>query len=161
MNIECLLKRPGGTRIALGGTAYHFKPDDLDRHVASVENPDHSKLLLGITEGYRSLDPLPPAQVTLADALAILRQQFPDADLSKIVGYTAEPAPAETEAIAPVDAATEAVAADAGKDDGDFADMSDDDLRAEFEKLLGRKPHQKMLRETMVAQIIAALSGDE
>ena len=39
--------------------------------------------------------------------------------------------------------------------------MSDDDLRAEFEKLLGRKPHQKMLRETMVAQIIAALSGDE
>ncbi len=161
MNIECLLKRPGGTRIALGGTAYHFKPDDLDRHVASVENPDHSKLLLGITEGYRSLDPLPPAQVTLADALAILRQQFPDADLSKIVGYTAEPAPAETEAIAPVDAATEAVAADDGKDDGAFADMSDDDLRAEFEKLLGRKPHQKMLRETMVAQIIAALSGDE
>ena len=161
MNIECLLKRPGGTRIALGGTAYHFKPDDLDRHVASVENPDHSKLLLGITEGYRSLDPLPPAQVTLADALAILRQQFPDADLSKIVGYTAEPAPAETEAVAAVDAATEAVAADAGKDDGAFADMSDDDLRAEFEKLLGRKPHQKMLRETMVAQIIAALSGDE
>jgi hypothetical protein len=161
MNIECLLKRPGGTRIALGGTAYHFKPDDLDRHVASVENPDHSKLLLGITEGYRSLDPLPPAQVTLADALAILRQQFPDADLSKIVGYTAEPAPAETEAIAPVDAATEAVAADDDKDDGAFADLSDDDLRAEFEKLLGRKPHQKMLRETMVAQIIAALSGDE
>ena len=151
MNIECLLKRPGGTRIALGGTAYHFKPDDLDRHVASVENPDHSKLLLGITEGYRSLDPLPPAQVTLADALAILRQQFPDADLSKIAGNVAEPAPAETEA----------VAADAGKDDGDFADMSDDDLRAEFEKLLGRKPHQKMLRETMVAQIIAALSGEE
>lgn len=161
MNIECLLKRPGGTRIALGGTAYHFKPDDLERHVASVENPDHSKLLLGITEGYRSLDPLPPAQVTLADALAILRQQFPDADLSKIAGNVAEPAPAETEAVAPVDAATEAVAADDGKDDGAFADMSDDDLRAEFEKLLGRKPHQKMLRETMVAQIIAALSGDE
>ena len=161
MNIECLLKRPGGTRIALGGTAYHFKPDDLDRHVASVENPDHSKLLLGITEGYRSLDPLPPAQVTVADALAILRQQFPDADRSKIAGNVAEPAPAETEAVAAVDAATEAVAADAGKDDGDFADMSDDDLRAEFEKLLGRKPHQKMLRETMVAQIIAALSGDE
>ena len=161
MNIECLLKRPGGTRIALGGTAYHFKPDDLDRHVASVENPDHSKLLLGITEGYRSLDPLPPAQVTLADALAILRQQFPDADLSKIAGNVAEPAPAETEAVAPVDAATEAVAADDDKDDGAFADMSDDDLRAEFEKLLGRKPHQKMLRETMVAQIIAALSGDE
>lgn len=161
MNIECLLKRPGGTRIALGGTAYHFKPDDLDRHVASVENPDHSKLLLGITEGYRSLDPLPPAQVTLADALAILRQQFPDADLSKIAGNVAEPAPAETEAVAPVDAATEAVAADDDKDDGAFADLSDDDLRAEFEKLLGRKPHQKMLRETMVAQIIAALSGDE
>ena len=161
MNIECLLKRPGGTRIALGGTAYHFKPDDLDRHVASVENPDHSKLLLGITAGYRSLDPLPPAQVTLADALAILRQQFPDADLSKIAGNVAEPAPAETEAVAPVDAATEAVAADDDKDDGAFADMSDDDLRAEFEKLLGRKPHQKMLRETMVAQIIAALSGDE
>ena len=29
MNIECLLKRPGGTRIALGGTAYHFKPTHL------------------------------------------------------------------------------------------------------------------------------------
>ena len=155
MNIECLLKRPGGTRIALGGTAYHFKPDDLERHVASVENPDHSKLLLGITEGYRSLDPLPPAQVTLADALAILRQQFPDADLSKIVGNVAEPV-AE-----PAPAETEAVAADDDKDDGAFADLSDDDLRAEFEKLLGRKPHQKMLRETMVAQIIAALSGDE
>lgn len=182
MKIECILKRAGGTKVSLGAALYHFKPDDEDRHVAEVENQDHVKVFLNIAEGYRSLDPLPAQKVSLDDAMAVLRAQFPNADFSALTGGTgaakkttppakkepaapATPAPAQTEVGIPTASATENTdeqdgdeADDGDDDDSGLSDMSDAEIRAEFEKLVGRKPHANMLRENMVAQIVAALN---
>lgn len=68
MKIESILKRPGGTKVTMGDSLYHFAPNEQDQHVAEVENPDHAKVFLNIPEGYRSLDPIQPQQVSLEDA---------------------------------------------------------------------------------------------
>lgn len=160
MKIESILKRPGGTKVTMGDSLYHFAPNEQDQHVAEVENPDHAKVFLNIPEGYRSLDPIQPQQVSLEDAMAVLKAQFPNADFSALTA-AAGPAPAvatsepdpEPDAQEPDDAGD-----DAEDDPAGLADMSDEELRAEFEKLIGRKPHAAMLRENMEAQITAALS---
>lgn len=160
MKIESILKRPGGTKVTMGDSLYHFAPNEQDQHVAEVENPDHAKVFLNIPEGYRSLDPIQPQQVSLEDAMAVLKAQFPNADFSALTA-AAVPAPAagtsepdpEPDAQEPDDAGD-----DAEDDPAGLADMSDEELRAEFEKLIGRKPHANMLRENMEAQITAALS---
>lgn len=179
MKIECLIKRPGGTKVRLGATPYHFKPDELDRHVAKVENEDHQKAFLSVKEGYVSLDPLPIRPVSLDEAIAALRAQFPDADpaqLAEVISARPEPAqeapqgvtvPAPEQGFTATtpnadeagEAADDAEGDDAEGDD-DLADLSDDDLRVEFEKWLGRKPHHNMLRENMIAQISAAKSPE-
>ena len=55
MKIECLLLRKGGTRVLLGVTDYHFKPDAKGRHVADVKDVEHVGVFAGIKEGYRLL----------------------------------------------------------------------------------------------------------
>lgn len=156
MKIETILKRPGGTKVRLGSDTYHFKPDDQDRHVAEVENPDHVKVLLNIPEGYRSLDPLPAQQVSLDEAMAVLKAQFPNADFSALTGGSAPQAEPEAPATAPV---IEPDPEDEGDDDpAGLAALSDEELRAEFEELIGRKPNANMLRENMEAQITAKLA---
>ena len=160
MKIESILKRPGGTKVTMGESLYHFAPNEQDQHVAEVENPDHAKVFLNIPEGYRSLDPIQPQQVSLEDAMAVLKAQFPNADFSALTAAagpapeagTSEPDP-EPDAQEPDDAGD-----DTEDDPAGLADMSDEELRAEFEKLIGRKPHANMLRENMEAQITAALS---
>ena len=160
MKIESILKRPGGTKVTMGDSLYHFAPNEQDQHVAEVENPDHAKVFLNIPEGYRSLDPIQPQQVSLEDAMAVLKAQFPNADFSALTAAagpalaaaTSEPDP-EPDAQEPDDAGD-----DAEDDPAGLADMSDEELRAEFEKLIGRKPHAAMLRENMEAQITAALA---
>lgn len=61
MKIVSILRRPGGTFITLGTVAYHFAPDEQDRHVADVTDPDHIERLLDIPEGYRALEDEPAA----------------------------------------------------------------------------------------------------
>lgn len=160
MKIESILKRAGGSKVTLGATLYHFKPDEQDRHVAEVENPGHVEVLLRIPEGYRSLDPLPPQQVSVEDAMAVLRAKFPNADFSALTAGPSEPAPAtETgEIVVPVDPSEQDSEDDNEAEASQLADLSDEELRAEFEKLIGRKPHANMLRETMEAQVLAALA---
>ncbi|UFM64240.1 hypothetical protein LOS78_01835 [Paracoccus sp. MA] len=162
MKIESILKRDGGTKVTLGTTRYHFKPDELDRHVAEVENPDHAKVFLGIPEGYRSLDPLPLQQVSLDEAMAVLKAQFPNADFSALTSAAATPAPTgDAEPAAEPEGTDPDEPDEDDEDEGEasqLADLSDDEIRAEFEKLIGRKPHANMLRENMEAQILAALA---
>lgn len=59
MKIECILHRPGGTRVQLEAprVEYHFKPSEADpRHIADVAEASHISTLLRITEGYRSAE---------------------------------------------------------------------------------------------------------
>lgn len=159
MKIESILKRPGGTKVTMGDTLYHFAPNEQDQHVAEVENPDHAKVFLNIPEGYRSLDPIQPQQVSLEDAMAVLKAQFPNADFSALTAAVPAPAAATSEPDPEPDAQDADDADDEAEDDpAGLADLSDEELRAEFEKLIGRKPHANMLRENMEAQITAALT---
>lgn len=57
MQIECILKRRGGTRASIEGVDYHFQPidpsDEKTPHVAEVTNKKHAQRFLAIPEGYR------------------------------------------------------------------------------------------------------------
>ena len=163
MKIESIIKRPGGSQVKLGAIAYHFKPDELDRHVADVENPDHAKVLLGITEGFRSLDPVVEVDVSLEAAIGVIKAKFPDKNIEGFLyADEAQQAAPVTQTIpgddSKVDAQKDAQAADQGATDekAGLSALTDEQLRAEFEKLIGRKPHANMLRENMEAQITAA-----
>ncbi|AEY69601.1 hypothetical protein PEp14_00012 [Erwinia phage PEp14] len=65
MKIECLIIRPGGTKVDLDAPKrqYHFRPsDEFDgRHVAEVGEASHAAMLLRIREAYRALDADEPA----------------------------------------------------------------------------------------------------
>jgi hypothetical protein len=56
MDIECILKREGGSKIDLDGTTYHFKPNTVGAHVADVEDKAHRNRFLAISEGYQIYD---------------------------------------------------------------------------------------------------------
>jgi ribosomal protein L12E/L44/L45/RPP1/RPP2 len=167
VKIECILKRAGGTKVTLGGTRYHFLADDQDRHVAEVENEAHQRVFLNIPEGYRSLEAVPVPVVTQEEALATLAAAYPGVDVAALLASAAA-APAAPEATAPEATAPEATAADAaqtGTKGGDAANadganelnaLSDDELRALFEKEVGRKPNAKATADTLIAQILAA-----
>lgn len=53
MKIECILKRPGGTRADIGGIEYHFAPQADGAHVAEVADKAHVQRFLGIADAYR------------------------------------------------------------------------------------------------------------
>lgn len=61
MNIECKLKRDGGSKIDLGGIEYHFAPVADGAHVADVEEDEHIARFLAIPEGYRIYKDQPAA----------------------------------------------------------------------------------------------------
>ncbi|UAW00952.1 hypothetical protein [Ralstonia phage RPZH3] len=57
MQIECILKRQGGTKVTLEGVEYHFAPLEDAAHVAEVESEPHCKRLLSIPEAYQPYRP--------------------------------------------------------------------------------------------------------
>jgi len=53
MLIKCKQKREGGSKIEIGGSTYHFKPEAGDGdHVCEVADKNHIGRFLSITEGY-------------------------------------------------------------------------------------------------------------
>jgi hypothetical protein len=53
MNIECKIKREGGTHVDIDNTKYHFAPLADGAHVAAVASEAHQDRFLGITDAYR------------------------------------------------------------------------------------------------------------
>lgn len=65
MQIKSILQREGGTHIDMGGTVYHFAPNDAGDHVAEVSDDDHIERFLSITEGFEEYgDPVPDPGAT-------------------------------------------------------------------------------------------------
>ncbi|HJV52785.1 MAG TPA: hypothetical protein VJ652_15060 [Noviherbaspirillum sp.] len=62
MQIECILKRAGGTKAAIDGTEYHFAPNADGSHVAEVADDAHIERFLGIAEAYRAYRTEAPAK---------------------------------------------------------------------------------------------------
>ncbi len=53
MQIECTIQRKAGTKVTLGETEYHFKPEVTGgRHVAEVKNKRHIARFLSIIESF-------------------------------------------------------------------------------------------------------------
>lgn len=150
MNIERILKDQGGTTVALpDGTEYHFKPAEPGApHIANVREA-HVRLFLAHPEAYRLVEgqsapaapvepPPAPAPSAPPPAPTVAPSAAPGATVQQALG-SAPAAPVEPPAPA-----------------GDLSAMSDDDLRAEFERSVGRKPSPRAGRDTMISQIETA-----
>lgn len=136
--VESIIRREGGTRVTIGKTAYHFKPQADGAHVADVEDARHLSRFLGISEGYRVYDP------ELVDEPAPA-PEAPPAPVAPPV--TPEPTPAA----APV---TEAPV-ETGEPLPSLEGMARADLEATFLKEVGRKANGNAKDDTLVAQIVA------
>lgn len=134
--IRCKLKRSGGSDITMAnGDLIKFRPDQNGDHVAMVTNPAHIDRLMSIPEGYGfhgmaggTPDPVVPPEPK-PEPVATVAHAAPEPD-----------APEPT------------AAPDAGME---LDAMTDDDLKAFFEKTVGRTAHHKAKRETLIAQIEA------
>lgn len=80
MNIECILRRKGGTVVEMPGKTYHFAPtQDDERHIADVNIDAHVERFLSIREAYR-IARTPGAEAVESDATASLRGTVPPID---------------------------------------------------------------------------------
>jgi hypothetical protein len=156
--LECLLKRPGGTHVDLGGQNYHFSPNSdpegLGRHVCEVEDTKHAQRLLGIPEGYQILEltgkpapkvsaPAPAPKVTPAVAPAPVVQPTLDSDPER-ENHTGDQT---------ADVVTDVVALPT---DEELAAMDIEQLRAQAEKEMGRKPSLRAKEALLISQILSA-----
>ncbi|TNE66836.1 MAG: hypothetical protein EP336_09475 [Rhodobacteraceae bacterium] len=153
MLIERILKEPGGARITFkDGAAYHFKPRESDgAHVAEVTDEGHVSRLLAIREGYRvasgaDLD-VPPGQTIVETITGEAQTNVTGQEPQSSDGATAQE---DNGALQPTMGAVN------NDDDPALEAQSDEKLREIFEAEVGRKPHTKAGRDTMIAQIEAA-----
>ncbi|QMV32515.1 hypothetical protein 2A_00037 [Ralstonia phage Darius] len=87
MQIECILKRQGGTKVTLEGVEYHFAPLEDAAHVAEVESEPHCKRLLSIPEAYQ---PYRPASSTGAPQTLVPANKLTNAET--LLGSDVHPA---------------------------------------------------------------------
>ena len=176
MQIECKLKREGGSKVELGGILYHFLPLPDGAHVADVEREDHQDRFLSIAEGYRlyrGTEAAPPQEI---------QQQAKEDIAIALLGSSVHPATfdiggktlqlAEVVALAHIDSGLSAedwnelsdearadlideqldkldkLAADAGEPDTEL-----NDLRAQYEAKFGKKPHPAMKADSIRAKL--------
>lgn len=94
MDIECKLKREGGTHVDIEAVKYHFAPRADGAHVAAVASEAHQDLFLAIPEAYRvyrgkAAAPAPVTAPVIAPALAPV-QPAPTTDI--LLGSSVHPA---------------------------------------------------------------------
>ena len=151
MKIECILHRPGGTRVTIGSAMYHFRPlapDQFAPHVADVENEAHAKRFLKLREAYREFQDTtaPAAPDPVAD---------PDPDPAQA------PAPASEDAVeTQVNPDAEKAAQAAATAEDDLEAMDIEQLREIFANEIGRKPGPRSGADTLIAQIKARRAGE-
>lgn len=167
MLIASKIERKGGSCITISGTEYHFLPTPpTGAHLCEVENEDHAKRLLAITEGFYAVEGEVKA-LSAEDALA-------KAEADAAAAETAAVAAAIDASTAAIDAsnaeisAAEAVDTDNGEgeaeaEEGEGApegdslayleDLSDIDLKQAYKDVFGKKPNGQMLRENIIKSI--------
>lgn len=160
MKVECLRQRPGGSEVEFPGVTYYFKPDDRGRHVAEVNDPAHLRRLLQI-DAYQIAESMGGAPATANDDTDDL-PPVPAADTPPVSAAPVtseetdgEDDPGEGEN-AEGEGATEDAPAGEATEASPLANLSDDELRKLFADRLGRQPHPKATRDTMIAKIEAA-----
>lgn len=164
--VECLIHRPGGTQVVMPDKAIiHFRPDGHtpERHVAIVREQSHLSCLKAVPEAYAFLGVIPeaPAPADLAGAgvkvVADAPLMQPAPPVIETHTITAEPVVAQeptAQQAGPAEGAdkTDAVTVSPALT---LSDMSEDEVRAAFEREVGRKPRADAKMTTMIAQIEA------
>ncbi len=157
MKVECLRQRPGGSEVEFPGVTYHFKPDGRGRHVAEVDDPAHLRRLLQI-EAYQIAENMGGAPATTDDDMDDL-PPAPAADTPPISAapVTGEEDGGEGDPGEGQNGEGEGATEDAqtGETAEGLANLSDEELRKVFADRLGRQPHPKATRDTMIAKIEA------
>lgn len=170
MKIERIIREPRGSVVTMGGESYHFKPiEDGGPHVADVDNQDHAKVLLRITEGYRPFGDdarkaaaavIPPKpddeEITAAIAAAAREEAKKAAASATEAGTTPQPTEQADTPNPPTAAPAEGGEDQKTEAEAELSKLDDAALRKAFEDEVGRKAHPRMLAETMIAQIAAA-----
>lgn len=175
--IEHTRQREGGTHIPMpSGITYHFAPTPTDtRHIAEVENTDDftrfvrigadlgTFVLLGSSGAESTEVTAAPGAVRVAQPAAGGGEPPAAADAEKPKDAPVASAPV-TPAVAP-----DASASDAGDGktsaettntpkDVPLEELSDEDLFAKAEAVLGKKQHPNSGRDTLIAKINTAIS---
>lgn len=172
MKLECLRKRPGGTKVQLGSAEYHFRPDPKNPtgpHVCEVDNQGHLKTLLTI-DAYVLADDdsvaadaptqVEPAKTASAPAPAPKKgPEKPEAPVN-----APEPTQAEKEPHEPAkDPGSEA---DEEGDDPLYGitaemleEMERDELADLYEKVSGKKPHHNTVAQKLIEGITPKLKA--
>lgn len=167
MKIESILKRPGGTKVQLGGKTYHFTPDEYGRHVAEVEDNDHIGRLLAIREGYRLLstepdgggndEPLTSGGIRPVDDGGSDGEDSGDGagedDPRDDEGGEDNAGAEDGEEGMPNPPADPVSGDELLPEDQDPATVNIDVLRARFEEIIGEKPHPRAKAETLQQRI--------
>lgn len=161
MQIECKIKRKGGSDIEVGGKTYEFRPDELGRHVCDVQDKKAIQCLMAIPEGYRivgddddSVDSY-PAQVKADPAGNTLAPGDPlsddivldDEDVENFSeDEELDPDAEEANDLAP----TEETSTDDTSDEEDLTDP--EAVKAEWELVFGKKAGRRNT-ETMLKDL--------
>lgn len=137
MQIECTIKREGGTRATIGTTTYHFKPDADGRHVAEVADPNHITAFLRvgcyIMDGAEASEPTPQPAAPAPEFGGADEDEDLDEDEEQGEDLDGEP------------------------DEGvPLEEWSEGDLIEEYSRVFKKSPHPNTKRETLVAKIAAA-----
>jgi hypothetical protein len=94
MDIECKLKREGGSFVELGKNTYHFAPREDGAHVATVAIEAHQERLLSIPEAYKPYlkGAKPVAAPVSAPVQAPTEQPVAQVDVEILLGSSEHPA---------------------------------------------------------------------
>lgn len=177
MNIECILKRNGGTRTDIGGVTYHFAPLADGAHVAEVTDTAHIDRFLSIPEGYRVYHgqaelKSQPEPITRPDTVKPAKQHKPGVMLSGSDQHPPEFTIAG-KVYTQLDVVKIAFSAsgltsdewnDLGEDEraakldialDDLTEATDEraELVAQYEAKFGKKPHGKTSIDTIKAKL--------
>lgn len=175
MQIECKLKREGGTKADIDGIVYHFTPLADGAHVADVLNEKHQDRFLSISEGYRlyrGTEQAPPAApadtVPAADiAIALLYSSMHPAtfdiggktwQLGEVVALAAASfGPEEWNELSD-EARADLIDEQLDKLEAEAANTATvdpelDTLRAQYEAKFGKKPHPAMKADSIRAKL--------
>lgn len=188
--IECKLHRPGGSKVDIGGTEYHFQPDAMGQHVCLIENVDHRDRFLSIPEAYR----LPRVDTSVNVLTAALGAQSQPAAVAPAAIVSASVPAAPTPAPEPEATGSDTFAADgadsipgagegAGEQDGagageggagepgekqdappqavDLSSLDRDALAEIYFQRLGKKAHPAMKIPKLLDELKAAASASK
>lgn len=134
MKIELKLKRAGGSKIDMGdGTTYHFKPEDGRHESPHVAEVGDSKHMKRLLsiEGYEIFDP----------------------------DSASQPEPEPIEPVPTVDGGN--LMDGTTGDEIPLDQMTETDLRATYERELGKKPHHRAGMEKLIEDIEAHRAEQE